>query len=108
MGAAGARGAQRPGHAVAEQVAGELWYQTMEPSHTPPVSLIPQSPARVRRPQRTRGAARAARRGPDSEAVNQALRALLALGEVVQAKPAPTERRAAKGRSTKRRSLRAA
>jgi len=38
---------------------------------------------------------------PDSNAVNQALRVLMALRDVVQAKPAPTKTGGARGRSTK-------
>jgi hypothetical protein len=40
---------------------------------------------------------------PDSEAVNQALRVLMALREVVQAKPTHPEPRRTKDRSTKKR-----
>jgi hypothetical protein len=45
---------------------------------------------------------------PDSEAVNQALRVLMALREVVQAKPAPAGPRGAKALASKKRSSRAA
>jgi hypothetical protein len=45
---------------------------------------------------------------PDSEAVNQALRVLMALRDVVQPKPVPAKPPATKRRSTRKRSSRAA